>query len=192
MTFNQLKDRVMLFIEERPQMIVALLKEAELEMTRKCNMYEDTREYTADGSESYGLPSNYKQTIYLSYKGTKLSSITEDQISYDSNGDVQTGTPTGYFIRNNGFYLNLLPSSGKIRLSYYGTVDGAQDPSDDPSPVIPVMYHRDLCDYAIAIASAKDNPDLHNKYLALWMNNISQIINEDANRELIHQTISEI
>ena len=77
-------------------------------------------------------------------------------------------------------------------MSYYGTVDGAQDPSDDPSPVIPVMYHRDLCDYAIAIASAKDNPDLHNKYLALWMNNLSQIINEDANRELIHTTISEI
>ena len=192
MTFDVLADRCLLFIEERKQMLVALLKEAELEMTRKCNMYEDTREFTADGSASYGLPTNYKQIIYLSYKGEKLQSTTEDQISYDSNGDVQTGSPTGYFIRNNGFYLDYKPSSGKIRLSYYGTVDGAQDESADPSPIIPDMYHRDLCDYAIAIAAAKDNPDLHNKYLALWMNNINQIINEDANRELVHQIKSEV
>ena len=192
MTWSELADRCELFVDERRQMIIALLKEAELEMTRKCNMYEDTREFTADGSASYGLPTNYKQIIYLSYKGEKLQSTTEDQISYDSNGDVQTGSPTGYFIRNNGFYLDYKPSSGKIRLSYYGTVDGAQDESADPSPIIPDMYHRDLCDYAIAIAAAKDNPDLHNKYLALWMNNINQIINEDANRELVHQIKSEV
>ena len=81
MTFDKLADRCLLFVEERKQMVIELLKEAELEMTRKCNMYEDIRDYTADGSTSYGLPSNYKQIILLSYKGGKIPPITEDEIN---------------------------------------------------------------------------------------------------------------
>ena len=192
MTFDKLADRVGLFIDERQQMIIELLKEAELEMTRKCNMYEDTRSFTADGSASYGLPANYKQVIILTYNGEKLQSISEDDLSYNSDGSVQTGNPSGYFIRNNGFHLNYIPSSGTFKLSYYGTVDGAQDPASDPSPVVPDMYHRDLCNYAIAISAAKDNPPLHDKHWTLWQQNLQEIINEDANRELVHQIKSEI
>jgi hypothetical protein len=192
MTFEKLKDRVLLFIEERPQMIIELLKEAELEMTRKCNMYEDTREYTADGSQSVGLPSNFKQVILFTHKGTKLQLVGENDIGYESDGDVPTGDPSGYFIRNNGIFLNTKPSSGKFNLSYYCTVEGVQDTTSDPSPVIPEMYHRDLCNYAIAIASAKDNPQMHDKHWTLWMQNIREIINEDANRELIHTIRNEV
>ena len=192
MTYDKLADRVLLFVEERKQMIVALLKEAELEMTRKCNMYEDTRDITADGSASYGLPSNYKQVIIITFKGGRLHPISEDEIAYDSDGAVQAGNPTGYFIRNNGFYLDSKPSSGKIKLSYYGTLDGAQDTSPDPSPVIPDMYHRDLCNYAIAVASAKDNPQFHDKYWMLWQTSLNEIINQDADRELIHTIKREV
>lgn len=192
MTFDKLADRCLLYVEENKQMIVELLKEAELEITRKCNMYEDTREYTADGSASYGLPSNYKQVIVLTYKGDVLQLLTESDISYENDGTIGTGTPNGYFIRNNSFYLNHLPSDGKIRLSYYGTADGAQDTSSDPSPIIPQMYHRDLCDYAIAIASAKDNSQMHDKHTAIWLRNIQEIINEDANRELVHTIKREV
>ena len=192
MTFDKLADRCQLFIEENKSMIVELLKEAELEMTRKCNMYEDTREFTADGSVSYGLPTNYKQIIIITYKGDKLQSISEDDLSYDSDGTVQTGNPTGYFIRNNGFHLNYIPSTGAIKLSYYGTLDNAQDTASDPSPIIPDMYHRDLCNYAIAIAAAKDNPALHDKHWMMWQQSLREIINEDANRELVHQIKSEI
>jgi hypothetical protein len=60
------------------------------------------------------------------------------------------------------------------------------------APIIPGQYHKDLCDYAIAIASAKANPEMHNKHLSLWLNNIEKIKNEDADRELIHQIRSEI
>ena len=192
MTFDKLADRCLLFVDERKQMLIELLKEAELELTRKCNMYEDTRDYTADGSTSYGLPSNYKQIIILTYKGDKLKSITENEILYENDGTIGTGTPAGYFIRNNGFYLDQLPSSGKIRISYYATADGSQDTTSDPSPIIPDMYHRDLCDYAIAIASAKDNPQMHDKHWGLWVRNINEITNEDANRELVHHIKSEI
>ena len=192
MTFDVLADRCLLFVEERKQMLIALLKEAEIEMTRKCNMYEDARKYTCDGSESYGLPSNYKQTIFIQFDGTKLQAITEDEVSYDSDGDVQAGTPSGYFIRNNGFHLNYKPASGTLKLSFYGTVDGAQAPAGAPSPVISVQYHRDFCDYAIAIAGSKDNPGLYDKHWMLWNASLNEIINQDADRELVHTIKREV
>ena len=192
MTFDNLADRCLLFVEERKQMIIELLKEAELEITRKCNMYEDTREFTCDGSASYGLPSNYKQVIFLQYDGYKLFPIQEDDIAYGSDGQIEDGEPSGYFIRNNGFHLDQKPTSGILRLSYYGTVDGVQDVATDPSPIIPTMYHRDLCNYAIAVASAKDNPAFYDKYWMLWQSSIDEIINQDADRELIHTIKREI
>ena len=192
MTFDVLADRCLLFVEERKQMLIALLKEAEIEMTRKCNMYEDARKYTCDGAESYGLPSNYKQAIFLQFDGVKLQPMTEDEVNYDANGDVRTGAPSGYFIRNNGFHLNHKPTSGTLKLSFYGTVDGAQDPAADPSPVISVQYHRDLCNYAIAIAASKDNPGLYDKYWMLWRASLDEIINQDADRELVHTIKKEI
>ena len=192
MTFDKLADRCLLFVDERKQMIIELLKEAELEMTRKCNMYEDTRDYTSDGSASYGLPSNYKQVIFLQYDGWKLNPISEDEINYSSDGTIGTGQPTGYFIRNNGFHLDNKPSSGTLRLSYYGTVDGVQDPDSDPSPVVPIMYHRDLCNYAIAISAAKENPGLHDKHWVMWQQNLEEIINQDADRELVHTIKREV
>ena len=192
MTFDKLADRCLLFYEERKAMIVELLKEAELEMTRKCNMWEDTREYGCDGSVSYGLPMNYKQIILVQYDGTRLSAITEDEINYDSSGNIQDGEPSGYFIRNNGIHLNYKTSSGKLKISYYGTVDNIQDTASNPSPIIPDMFHRDLCDYAIAIAAAKDNPNLHDKHWSLWLRNLNDIINEDADRELTHSIKREI
>ena len=155
-------------------------------------MYEDTRTFTCDGSESYGLPDNYKQIIFLQYDSYKLIPVTEDEIGYDSDGTIGTGDPRGYFIRNNAIHLDQKPSDGKLRLSFYGTVDNFQDNSDDPSPVIPSMYHRDLCNYAIAVASAKDNPQFYQTYWMLWNQAIADIINQDADRELIHTIKREI
>ena len=173
-------------------MLVALLKEAELELTRRCNMYEDTRTYSCDGSESYGLPTNYKQIIFLQHDGTKLYPLGEDEISYDSDGTISEGTPSGYFIRNNAYHLDYKTSSGTLRLSYYGTVDNIQDTSSDPSPIIPDLYHRDLCDYAIAIASAKDEPQIHDKYMIIWEKAVIDIMNKQADRELVNRIKEEI
>ena len=192
MTFDKLADRCLLFVEERKQMLIALLKEAELEMTRKCNMYEDTRTFTCDGSASYGLPSNYKQIIHLQHDGTTLMAVNENDISFNSSNDVESGIPTAYYIRNFGIHLDTKPSSGSILLSYYGTVDGIQDTSTSPSPIIPEIYHRDLCDYAISIASAKASPDLHLKYLQMWNNSLNEIKGEDADRELVHSVRREV
>tara|TARA_R100000808_G_C2146871_1_gene154789 strand:+ start:726 stop:1304 length:579 start_codon:yes stop_codon:yes gene_type:complete len=192
MTFDKLADRCLLFIDERKQMLIELLKEAELEMTRKCNMYEDTKEFTCDGSASYGLPSNYKQMIHIKHDGDTLMPVSEADIYFNSDNDVDSGTPSVYYIRNFGVYLDTKPSSGNISMSYYGTVDGVQDTSSSPSPIIPSIYHRDLCDYAIAIASAKTNPELHIKHLQMWGISLEAIKGEDADRELIHSVRREI
>ena len=186
MTFDKLADRCLLFVDERKQMLIELLKEAELEMTRKCNMHEDTKTFTCDGSASYGLPSNYKQIIHLQHDGNTLKAVSENEIPFNSSNDVDSGTPSLYYIRNFGIHLDTKPSSGSISLSYYGTVDNIQDESSTPSPIIPEIYHRDLCDYAISIASAKSSPDLHLKYLQMWKNSLSEIKAEDADRELVH------
>jgi hypothetical protein len=108
MTFDKLADRCLLFVDTEKNLLIELLKEAEIEMSRKCN-------------------------------------INEASESYSDTGD---------------------------------------------SPIIPDMYHRDLCDYSIAIAAAKTLPELHTKHWSMWNNNLSEIRNEDADRELVH-TIKE-
>ena len=190
MTFDKLADRCRLFADVRKQLCIELLKEAELELTKQCDVYESTRTYTCDVSESYGLPTNYKQVILLNFDGDRMFPISEEEADYDSDGAVKSGNPRGYFIRNNGIHLNSKPASGTLKLSYYGTAFGVQDSASDPSPIIPEMYHRDLCDYAIAIASAKSNPALHDKHFMLWNQRVLDTINKNADRELI-QTIKE-
>lgn len=192
MTFDKLADRCLLFIDERKQMIIELLKEAELEMTRKVNIYEDTRNYVCSGESSYGLPSNFKQTILLQHDGEKLFPTSESEVAFNTDNDVDSGIPTTFYLRNNSIFLDTKPGSGKMMLSYYGTVDGLQDLSSDPSPIIPSLYHRDLCDYAIAIASAKLDPNLHTKHWQVWLSSLEAIKNEDADRELIHSIRREI
>jgi len=192
MTFDKLADRCLLFVDERKQMLIELLKEAELEMTRKCNMYEDTSSYTCDGSSSYGLPSNYKQVIHIQHDGRTLVAVSESDVAFNSENEVASGLPSVYYIRNFGIHLDTKPSTGKISLSYYGTVDNIQDTSSTPSPIIPELYHRDLCDYAISIAYAKTDPDSYIRHLKIWNNSLNEIKAEDADRELVHSIRREV
>jgi len=188
MTFDILADRCLLFVDDDKAMLVELLKEAELEMTRKCNIYEQSATQVCNGATSYSLFENYKQMIFMQYNGTKIHPITEDEISYKSDGSIHTGTPTGYFIRNLNYHLNYAPPDGTIKISFYGTVDG----TSGASPIIPLPYHRDLCNYAVAIASAKLNPSMHDKHWMLWNVSLKDITNQDADRELIHTIRREV
>ena len=193
MTFDKLADRCLLFVDERKQMLIELLKEAELELSRRCNIYEREWAGTLTGvTHSKGLNRYYKQMIHIHYKGRKLIPLQEDEIYYDSEGSRKYGDPTGYFVRNSSLYFDTIPTDGWLRFSFYATVDGSQDEGEDPAPVILEQYHRDLCDYAIAIAYAKSSPQLHDKYMADWERKIQLIINQDADRELIHTVKREV
>ena len=187
MTWSELADRCELFVEERRQMIIALLKEAEIEMTRKVNIIENDVLHVCDGSTSYGIPSDYKQAKIVTYKSDIIPAISEDEFSYNTDGQVDTGSPTGYTIKNNGLHPNYLPADGKLRISYYATAT-----TDSEKTLIPTNYHIDLCDYAIAVASAKDNPGNYQLYWTKWLSVLERLKNEDADRELIHHIKSEI
>tara|TARA_Y100001973_G_C5153194_1_gene309266 strand:+ start:433 stop:1272 length:840 start_codon:yes stop_codon:yes gene_type:complete len=60
------------------------------------------------------------------------------------------------------------------------------------APMIPEQYQKDLCHYAVSVASSKSNPQLSDKHLMLWEKSINEIIAEDADKDLIHQIRSEI
>ena len=181
MTFDKLADRCLLFVDAEKNLLIELLKEAEIEMSRKCNINEASEEYNDAGDGIYALPTDYKQIILITHNGDKLVPIHEDEVDYDNSGNVQSGAPTGYFIQNNRIHTNYKGSGGTLKATYYATIYNTSD-----SPIVPDMYHRDLCDYAIAIASAKNLPDLHSKHWGMWINNLLEISNEDADRELVH------
>ena len=203
MTFDKLADRCLLFVDTEKNLLIELLKEAEIEMSRKCNIFENSRGYYTLGTNNiFQLPSDYKQMILAKWKNYKLLPIHEDEVDYDTDGNIKSGTPSGYFIRNNDLHLNYIPELSttvkRLNISYYGVVDNTQPLTtvDDvfvvEEPMIPDAYHRDLCDYAIAIAAAKSLPDLHTKHWNMWNSNLLNIQNEDADRELVHSIKEDI
>ena len=60
------------------------------------------------------------------------------------------------------------------------------------APVIPNKFHTNLCDYAVALANAKSSPDIYNTYWTKWTMNMNNLINESADRDLIHSIREEI
>ena len=60
------------------------------------------------------------------------------------------------------------------------------------SPLIPDRFHKELCNYAIAVANAKSAPDVYDKYWTKWELNMDRLINEAQDRDLIHNIREEI
>ena len=189
MNWSKLADRCQLFVDGDKGLFIELLKEAEIELTRQANILEDEEDYTADGTNSFGLPSNFKQAIAVLCQGEKKRPMEDDEFFYKTDNTQHTGTPSGYTIRGNNLTFSQIPnSSDKIKLIYYSIVTV----SDTIRPVIPELFHRDLCDYAIAIVSAKKYPELHNKFWSLWSNNIEKIRGEMGDREILYDMKEEI
>ena len=51
-------------------------------------------------------------------------------------------------------------------------------------PVIENDYHLNLCDYAIYMASAKGDPELSMKHLQIWEQRLTEILNDNIDKEL--------
>ena len=56
----------------------------------------------------------------------------------------------------------------------------------DEGPVIPEQYHRALCDYAIALASVKGNPEMYGRHMEIWEGHIVNIKEQASDRELVY------
>jgi len=144
----------------------------------------ELEDYHVRITPSNGLWIDNQLGIFLS-RGDNYNQLSEQNI-LDSGGN--TNNSTAFSIYN---FLGDLGDAGEptdfslgdsVAIRKYGVI----------APIIPSQYHKDLCDYAIAIASAKSVPELHKKHWLLWLNNIEKIKNEDADRELIFTIRREI
>ena len=62
----------------------------------------------------------------------------------------------------------------------------------DIAPLIPERFHISLCDYAIAVANAKVDPNIYGKHWTMWELNMEKLSNESSDRDLIYNIREEI
>jgi len=206
MTWDELTDRCQLYCDAPRNLLKKLLQEAEEELTRNCDIYEvvkafdtkveydnrhlpyntDSQGIKYDTNEVFLYDKNhqYKKMIVATWKGRKLKPVDELESHYDSDNKVYTGEPTGYWIHNDSVVLNKDPgaTTSKLLIKYYAMIKNNN--YTDELPLINPMYHKDLCDYAISVATAKENPQLSVGHFNLWMSRIELIKTQEGDREL--------
>ena len=60
------------------------------------------------------------------------------------------------------------------------------------APLIPERFHTSLCDYAIALANAKQSPDTYNRHWLKWESGMDSLMSEAQDRDLIFSIKEEI
>ena len=131
---------------------------------------------TSMATAAPGLPDKYvgnkmlKVAFSLDYGST--SAASRYVLNYDFgtlSGTTSASDPYGQGIDGTASIGSL------VRITNYRTI----------APVIPDKFHKDLCNYAVAIANAKGSPDMYDKYWNKWESNIGRLINEAQDRDLI-------
>ena len=98
----------------------------------------------------------------------------------------------------NGFILNAVWSTtGSLQTSLGGVTNiiggGVSiDGYGNKAPVIPTRFHKNLCDYAIALANAKNAPEKYQMHWSMWLDNMKKLKNEARDRDLIYSIREEI
>tara|TARA_B110000196_G_C21153302_1_gene671274 strand:+ start:2680 stop:4152 length:1473 start_codon:yes stop_codon:yes gene_type:complete len=124
-TWEQLIDRCLLFTEGHTGTLKSLLKEAEIEMVRNCDILEKTYSTTFKGNTAFvPLPSDYKKPIAIWVKGVKLKPISEADVFRNTNLSLNTGTPYGFYIKQNLLYFDKIPADlSPVRIDYYANLN---------------------------------------------------------------------
>jgi hypothetical protein len=128
-SWNKLADRCRLFTDRPRALLIELLKEAEEELGRKCDILEQSKEIVAPlkndsaTSNQQPLPDDFKKMISVYHKGVLLSPMSADERVLNTTNDIYSGTPTRYYISNNNIVLNKAPkSSDQILLTYFSNI----------------------------------------------------------------------
>ena len=143
----------------------------------------------ADGT-TIDLPFNLKSEL----NGLNIMSNNWNGISLQFQGDISQSIPAllDPFYYNTAHQPN--PDLVSVNGNRYSCLDGGEISGTrmgrimafgSVAPVIPSEYHLSLCDYAIAIASAKKNPEVHDKHLTMWTARMQDIKNKDADKDLM-------
>tara|TARA_Y100001972_G_scaffold25829_1_gene31469 strand:- start:232 stop:1068 length:837 start_codon:yes stop_codon:yes gene_type:complete len=124
-SWNKLADRCRLFTDRPRALLIELLKEAEEELVRKCDILEKEHSFTAPLLSGANvnfdvLPNNYKKEIAVFYKGVKLNKMSQEEVVLNTSNQIYTGTPTSYWIEGNQIHFNKIPSSSdQFKMHYY-------------------------------------------------------------------------
>ena len=197
MNWTKLVDRCTLMVDANKNLILNLLYEAEEELTRVCNVYEDEfiKTITVESDvldlpeETDGTNSFYKKALVVLHNGVKLKAMHEYDFYYQTDNTKHAGTPIGYAIFNNKInFSHKLRVNDKVKVIYYGIVYD----HTDYEPKIPSLYHKDLCHYACFMATIKDNPAVASSFMQLWNTSVSNITLDEADRELIYTIREEV
>ena len=121
---------------------------------------------------------------YISSKGEKLA----------LGIDYGTLTPSSSYVISTDFGAEVGTSSADSPNAPTDSIGSLARISSyrNLAPVIPDRFHKELCNYAVAIANAKTAPDLYDKYWTKWELNMDRLINEAQDRDLIHSIRGEI
>ena len=138
MIWDKLVDRCLLFTDAPGGLLKELLKEAEIEISNKLELYDalytirvpstisglgivSNETSTGEYDRNYAvLPQGYIRDISVMHQGIKLRKISEEQIYRSSNtNNVDGGTPTAYAISGDFIIFNRAPSSADRFLLHY-------------------------------------------------------------------------
>ena len=144
---------------------------------------------TIEANSDYDI---YDHTGFLREAGGTTYDNIGKLYFYQDTGDYRNPTDDGARqMSTKALYAEFTsPKIGATNLNVRGYELRVSDYTN--GPIVPLQYHRALCDYAIAIASAKQNPELYGRHWEMWQGNIEDIKERSFNREIVHSIRQEI
>jgi hypothetical protein len=138
MIWDKLVDRCLLFTDAPGGLLKELLKEAEIEISNKLELYDalytiivpntisglgivSNEASSSEYDSNYAvLPQGYIRDVSVMHQGAKLRKISEEEIYRSSNNNkVDGGTPTAYAISGDFIIFNRAPSATDRFLLHY-------------------------------------------------------------------------
>jgi len=190
-------------------MLKTLLKEAEREITKECDLWLTKHTKSEGAYLGYiELDPTWTRIDRVIRNGKQLTLTTEYDVEQNINDELPDGEPLSYYVQMVGRDWDqdneehVVVDRPRIMFDKKGDTDNIDiyayesiQPSDQSTskPRIPDNYHTDLCYYAVALSSAKSNLELYQTNIMLWVDGLDKIkIKLEDQGGYIHQIRSEV
>lgn len=135
--------------------------------TKECASNNQLLQKTAtqtvtNGDGDYSLPTDILKIHSIKYDGIKLRTLTLQQADEEFTLDTSKGTPSIAYVWANLLNLYPIPDNSTKQLQILYTRTPVEVTAVGDSIDLPVMYHRRLVDYILAMVAEQD--DDQNRY----------------------------
>ena len=158
MIWDKLVDRCLLFTDAPGGLLKALLKEAEIELANKLELYDalytlkvpttlkglgvrSSIASTLADHNYHKLPQGYLRDISVTHEGVKLRKMTESEVYRQSDGQTTSGTPTAYGISGDYIVFDTTPEADDEFIILYKSL---LDESTQHKPVMILNYNANV------------------------------------------------